>query len=208
MIIKTTNMKHVSIITALLVLLASTTLCAQTSKTNSLYIDVHLLHPGSVTAADVAAAHAKDLKVQAKHGVEFLKYWVDEKAGTVYCLSSAPDSAHIATAHNEAHGLLPQQVYKVTEGTPATPVSGMNYFLDMHTFGTGNVTAAAVAAAHVKDLAVQKKHGVNCINYWVDEKSGIVFCLAQAKNKKDVIATHKEAHGLLPAMIVPVIQGQ
>ena len=179
-----------------------------TSKPNGLYIDVHLLHAGSVTAADVAAAHAKDLSVQAKYGVQFLKYWVDEKAGTVYCLSSAPDSAHIANAHREAHGLLPQQVYAVTDGGASALLNTQPFFLDIHNFGPGKVTAAAVAGAHKKDLAVQKKHGVNCVNYWVCEEKGIVFCLSQTKSADRLLATHKEAHGLMPAIVVPVIQGQ
>jgi phenolic acid decarboxylase len=196
-----------SVLTAFLFIVAAN-LQAQTSKSNRLFIDVHILHPGSVTAADVAAAHAKDLAVQGKHGVNFLKYWVDEKAGTVYCLSSAQDSSHIADAHNEAHGLLPHQVYAVTEGVPAAPVKGLPYFLDIHNFGAGNVTAAAVENAHRKDLSLQKKHGVNFINYWVNEEKGIVFCLSQSKNKNKIGQTHKEAHGLLPAMVVPVVQGQ
>jgi hypothetical protein len=198
----------ISIVLAICFSLVLTELEAQTSKPNSLFIDVHLLHPGSVTAADVASAHAKDLAVQKKHGVQFLKYWVDEKSGTVYCLSSAQDSAHIADAHNEAHGLLPSQVYAVTEGVAAKASSKLPYFLDIHTLGAGNVTAAAVANAHKKDLAVQKKHGVNFVNYWVCEEKGIVFCLSQTKNQSGITDTHKEAHGLLPALVIPVIQGQ
>lgn len=36
------------------------------------------------------------------------------------------------------------------------------------------VTYAAVAEAHQKDLAVEKKYGVNFIDYWVDEQQGVV----------------------------------
>src|ERR1700712_2240748 len=45
----------------------------------NLYIDVHQLEPGKVTYKAVAEAHAKDLAVQDKYGVHFLKYWVDEE---------------------------------------------------------------------------------------------------------------------------------
>ena len=193
---------------AAIVLFLTCTLHAQTSKLNRLFIDVHIMYPGSIAAADVAAAHKKDLAIQSKYGVHFLKYWFDEKAGTVYCLSSAPDSATIADAHNEAHGLLPQQVYAVTDGMDARPVPELSYFLDIHNLGPGNITAAAVAKAHKKDLAVQKKHGVNFINYWVCEEKGIVFCLSQAKSKSNIADTHKDAHGLIPAMVFPVIQGR
>ena len=69
------------------------------------------------------------------------------------------------------------------------------------------VTAAAVAAAHKKDLAVQGKYGVNFIDYWVNEKDGIIVCLSQAPDSAAVINTHREAHGLLPAYIVKVKPG-
>ena len=74
--------------------------------------------------------------------------------------------------------------------------------------GAGDVTAAAAAEAHNKDLAVQKKYGVNLINYWVDEKKGTIFCLSEAPDSNAVIRTHAEAHGLLPAYILKVKQGE
>jgi hypothetical protein len=56
----------------------------------------------------MAAAHAKDLKTQNQYNVQFIKYWVDESQGIVYCLSSALDTASIIKTHQEAHGLLPK----------------------------------------------------------------------------------------------------
>jgi len=57
----------------------------------------------------------------------------------------------------------------------------------------GKVTAKDVAEAHKKDLAVQKKYGVNLITYWVDEKKGTVMCLAQAPDSATLVNTHREA---------------
>jgi uncharacterized protein Usg len=173
-----------------------------------LYIDVHQLEPGKVKFEDVAAAHAKDLAVESKYDVNFIEYWVDEKKGLVYCLSSAHDSLAITKTHAEAHGLLPDQIYQVSEGTAAAVKGGGRFFLDVHYLGAGNVTAKDVEAAHQKDLAVQQKHGVNFINYWVDEKEGVVMCLSQAKDSNAVIETHKEAHGLLPAEVLEVKAGK
>ena len=173
-----------------------------------MYIDVHLLEPGKVKFDDVAGAHAKDLAVQGKHGVSFVKYWVDEEQGQVYCLSSAGDSASVRKAHAEAHGLLPAYTLEVTEGEAAALRGDKELFLDIHQLGAGNVTAAAVADAHKKDLAVQDKYGVNFINYWVDEKAGVVLCLSEAKDAKSVVGTHKEAHGLIPAEVRKVKQGE
>ena len=60
-----------------------------------LFIDVHQLEPGKVKYDDVANAHAKDLAVEKKYGVDFIKYWVDEDKGLVYCLSSSRDTQSI-----------------------------------------------------------------------------------------------------------------
>src|SRR5579871_1390302 len=84
---------------------------AQTTQvgpdTSHLYIDVHHLGAGKVTAAAVAAAHQKDLAVEKKYNVSFIKYWVDVNKGDVYCLSSAANPTAIRSTHAEAHGLLP-----------------------------------------------------------------------------------------------------
>ncbi len=80
------------------------------------YIDVHSGLVG-VTLRDVQEAHAKDLKVQKKHGVRFLTFWVDEGTGTIFCLSEAPDKDAPRKAHADAHGLLPDKTYEVKEGS-------------------------------------------------------------------------------------------
>jgi hypothetical protein len=184
----------------------------QKSKTNQtakhLYLDVHHVGPGKVTAKDVAGAHQKDLAAQKKYGVNFIKYWLDEANGNIYCLAEASDSQSVWKTHKEAHGLVPDQVHLVTEGEEAAIKGKKDLYLDLHVLGAGNVNAKAVAGAHQKDLAVQNKHGVNFINYWVDEKNGTVVCLAQAPNADSVINTHKEAHGLIPVKVERVKQGQ
>ncbi len=175
---------------------------------NNLFIDVHRFEPGKVKFEDVAKAHAKDLAVEKNYSVNFLKYWVDEQKGFVYCLSSAIDSESITKTHAEAHGLLPEHIYKVTNGQEAASNGQKNFFLDIHYLGAGKVTAKDVEAAHKKDLAVQQKYGVNFINYWVDEKEGVVMCLSEAKDSTSITRTHKEAHGLLPTVVMKVKQGE
>jgi hypothetical protein len=174
----------------------------------SMFIDVHQLVPGKVKFEEVAKAHAKDLATEGKYNVEFLRYWVDEKQGRVYCLSQASDSADIRKTHAEAHGLLPDNIFSVTDGMAAKLKGNGNLFLDVHYLGAGNVTAADVAEAHRKDLSVQQKYGVNFINYWVDEKKGVVVCLSEAHDSAAIIKTHQAAHGLLPAYVVKVKQGE
>jgi hypothetical protein len=174
----------------------------------SYYIDVHNLEPGKVSFADVAAAHQKDLATEGKYGVSFIKYWVDEQKGKVYCLSKAANEEAIINTHKEAHGLIPASVYKVTDGPEAVIKGNEPMFLDVHQLTPGSVTAKDVAAAHEKDLAAEKKYGVNFINYWVDEKNGVIMCLSEAPDSGAVKQTHKEAHGLLPAFVLEVKQGQ
>jgi hypothetical protein len=188
-------------------------LSAQSEKNDkrsskNLYIDVHHLGVGKVTAKDVEEAHKKDIAVEKKYGVTILKYWFDEAKGDVYCLSSSADTQSIRKTHAEAHGLLPSNIYQVTAGEEAMMNGKNNLYLDVHELGAGNVTAEAVAGAHQKDLAIQKKYGVNLINYWVDVKKGTVMCLAQAPDSAALVNTHKEAHGLVPVTVSKVKQGQ
>ena len=81
-----------------------------------LYMDIHHIE-GGVSASDVAEAHVKDLEEQGKHGVNYKSYWVDEQAGKIFCLVEAPDADTAHTVHREAHGLVADEIYEVTEGT-------------------------------------------------------------------------------------------
>jgi len=80
----------------------------------ALFMDVHNM-AGGVSATDVAKAHEADLETQGSHGVEYKKYWVDEKAGKIFCLVEAPDADAANTVHREAHGLVADEIYEVTE---------------------------------------------------------------------------------------------
>jgi hypothetical protein len=79
-----------------------------------LYMDVHNME-GGVSAADVAGAHAADLDTQGKYGVSYLRYWVDESAGKIFCLVEADDAESANTVHREAHGLVADEIYAVSE---------------------------------------------------------------------------------------------
>ena len=81
-----------------------------------LYMDVHTLE-GGVAASDVAEAHMADLATQGAHGVNYLKYWVDEEAGKIFCLVDAPNAEAANTVHREAHGLVADEIYPVSEHT-------------------------------------------------------------------------------------------
>lgn len=80
-----------------------------------LYMDTHR-HVKGVTKEAVAEAHAKDLKVQGKHGVNYRQYWVDEHSEMVFCLVEAPNPEAAARVHKEAHGLLADEIHEVSQG--------------------------------------------------------------------------------------------
>jgi hypothetical protein len=202
-------MKHLFLFTVCAGIgLFSSTLRAQTGTTETnegLYLDVH--HLGKVSVKGVKAAHEKDLAVEKKYGVQFLKYWIDQDKGDVYCLASAPSAEAVRQTHSEAHGLLPDNIYEVVGGQELALKGANNLYLDIHEVGTG-VKAEDVAKAHEKDLAVEKKYGVNLVNYWFDSGTGRIMCLAQAPDSTALIQTHKEAHGMVPLRVFKVKQGQ
>ena len=55
-----------------------------------LYMDIHSKVEGATTQA-VADAHMLDIGVQGKYGVRYVKYWLDEGSGTIFCLVEAPE---------------------------------------------------------------------------------------------------------------------
>jgi class 3 adenylate cyclase len=77
-----------------------------------LYMDIHNL-PEGTTLEDVAKAHAKDMEIQRKYGVEYSKYWLNEKAGKVFCLCHAPNAEAAEQVHREAHGMLPDKIIEI-----------------------------------------------------------------------------------------------
>jgi hypothetical protein len=81
----------------------------------ALFMDVHHIH-GGVSAADVAAAHLKDLQTQHKYGVNYLRYWVNEEAGTLFCLVEAATADDAHAVHREAHGLVADEIFEVEQG--------------------------------------------------------------------------------------------
>ncbi len=82
----------------------------------SLFMDVHSIE-GGVSVADVARAHMADLETQKKYSVSYLRYWVNEEAGKIFCLVEADNAEDANTVHREAHGLVADEIYPVSEGS-------------------------------------------------------------------------------------------
>jgi class 3 adenylate cyclase len=76
-----------------------------------LYMDIHEIQ--GATPEELAKAHASDVKVQEKYGVNYLKYWVNESQGKVFCLVDAPSAEAACCVHREAHGMVAEKVIEV-----------------------------------------------------------------------------------------------
>jgi class 3 adenylate cyclase len=76
-----------------------------------MYMDRHYVE--GATRHAVADAHQKDLALQDKYNVKFLTYWFDEMRCTAFCLIEAPNRDTIARAHDDAHGLVPNEIIEV-----------------------------------------------------------------------------------------------
>jgi class 3 adenylate cyclase len=74
--------------------------------------------------------------------------------------------------------------------------------MDRHEFTA--VTAEDIAAAHLKDLAVQGQFNVQFVNYWFDEERQHAFCLATGPSGEAVEAAHGASHGMIPYQIIEV----
>ena len=75
-------------------------------------MDIHNL-PEGTTPEDVAKAHAKDMEIQRKYGVEYHKYWVNEAGNKIFCLAHAPNAEAAECVHREAHGMMAEKIIEV-----------------------------------------------------------------------------------------------
>jgi hypothetical protein len=76
-----------------------------------LFIDIHSME--GVTLEQVAEAHAADLQVQHKHGVDYFKYWFNEDRGKIFCLCTAPDAETANRVHLESTGYVAERIIEI-----------------------------------------------------------------------------------------------
>src|SRR6478609_14009 len=78
----------------------------------------------------------------------------------------------------------------------------MPLFMDRH--DVPGVTAEQVAQAHMADLDMGSKFGVQFLAYWFDADQGEAFCLAKAPTGDSLTSVHGATHGLIPNEIIGV----
>ena len=76
-----------------------------------LYMDIHSID--GVTPEALAKAHAADVEAQATHGVNYIKYWINEHRCKAFCLVQAPTPEAAMAVHREAHGFLAEKIIEV-----------------------------------------------------------------------------------------------
>jgi AraC-like DNA-binding protein len=80
-----------------------------------LYMDIHTVDSDTFSVEDVVTAHMQDLAVEKKFGVTQLKYWVNEKNKTIFCLMEGPDRDSCNSVHKESHGLTACNIIEVSD---------------------------------------------------------------------------------------------
>ena len=75
-------------------------------------MDVHSGFFG-VSAEQLAAAHQRDLEIEADEGVHYERAWLDPDAGKVFCLATGPSKTAVMRIHERA-GHPTSEVYQIT----------------------------------------------------------------------------------------------
>ena len=77
-------------------------------------MDFHKI--AGLTIEDVKKAHIADLAVQEKYGVKYHQFWLNQEAGTIFCLTEGPDMETCAMVHRLAHGNVACAMTEVQPG--------------------------------------------------------------------------------------------
>lgn len=80
----------------------------------ALFLDVH--NVGGALSVDILIETlARDLEKQSRYQVSYLRRWIDPDKGKIFCLIEADSVEDARSVHLEAHGLLADEIYAVTE---------------------------------------------------------------------------------------------
>jgi AraC-like DNA-binding protein len=77
-------------------------------------MDFHIV--SDITIEEAKKAHIADKSVQDKYGVKYHQFWINQEAGTIFCLIEAPDKESCERVHQEAHGDIACKIVEVEGG--------------------------------------------------------------------------------------------
>lgn len=78
------------------------------------FMDFHQFE--NITIDEVKKAHIADVSIQDQYGVKYHQFWVNENAGTVFCLTEGPDKETCELVHKMSHGNIPCALTEVEPG--------------------------------------------------------------------------------------------
>jgi class 3 adenylate cyclase len=94
------------------------------------FMDVHR-RDEPLTYEEVAAAHLADVEAQSRFGVTYHQYFLNEEAGTVFCIAEGPDAQACQAVHEVAHGNTAEEIIEIAPlmleaflGTPLVDAHG------------------------------------------------------------------------------------
>src|SRR5260221_1896219 len=79
-----------------------------------LFMDFHKIE--NVTIEDVKVAHMADVAIQDQYGVKYHQFWVNQEAGTVFCLTEGPNKETVELVHQKSHGNIACALIEVETG--------------------------------------------------------------------------------------------
>ena len=79
-----------------------------------LFMDVYTLLR-DVSTGDVIGAYEPGRSTGDRFGVSYLRHWVSDPPGKVFCLVEAEDPALITVCHGVAPGIVAHEIYPVSE---------------------------------------------------------------------------------------------
>jgi len=80
----------------------------------------------------------------------------------------------------------------------------MALFMDFHKIDSDAITEEDMYKAHLRDVAVQNKHGLVYKKYYLNLHHKTAFCLMESPNKEACMESHKEAHGIGACNVIEV----
>jgi hypothetical protein len=103
----------------------------------ALFMDVYTFARGPSTGDLVRACQVQlsELAAEGRFGASYLRYWVSEPAGKVFCLVEAEDPDLISTRHGHAPGEVAHEIYPVSEHIRRWPGPGPAGLQDPSTKG-------------------------------------------------------------------------
>ena len=151
------------------------------------YIDIHDLH--GVTPEEVAKAHAADLETQGKYGVNYLKYWVNESCGKVFCLVDAPNAEAARRVHQEAHGMVAEKIIEVQPEIAESFLGGS----EMNSAGAAIVPGSA-GAAHdpaIRTVLFTDIVGSTSLTQRLGDEAAMEFLRLHDRIVRDALVSYK-----------------